>query len=162
MTTKTTKAQGIAIERMFKAAPDKVWAMWTTKEGLEKWWGPVGFVSTVKHLDVRVGGSFEIVMRATGANQIAHLKSAGIPLESSAKGTYTAVVPVQRLAYRNIVDFIPGVERYEVAATLELRAAPGGGTTMTFRNDAMHDATWTQRAETGWMQQLDKLVSALR
>lgn len=155
-----TTAPGILIERTFKAAPDEVWAMWTTREGLEKWWGPVGFTSTVKHLDVRVGGSFEIIMRATGSDQVAFLKSAGLPLESSAKGTYIAVVPVTRLSYKNIVDFIPGVKHYDVESSLELEPADGG-TKMLFRSGMMHDTDWSQRAEMGWTQQIDKLVASL-
>lgn len=156
-----TKVPGILIERTFKAAPDEVWAMWITKEGLEKWWGPVGFASIVKHLDVRVGGSFEIVMRAIGPDQIAFLKSAGLPLESSAKGTYTDVVPVQRLSYHNIIDFIPGVPHYDVESSLELKLTPDGGTKISFRSGAMHDSEWTQRAEMGWSQQIGKFVAVL-
>lgn len=156
----TTTGQGILIERTFKATPAEVWAMWTTKEGLEKWWGPVGFTSVVEYLDVRVGGSFEILMRATGRDQVAFLQSANLPLESSAKGTYTDVVPVQRLSFKTVVDFVPGVKRYDVESSMELKST-NEGTRMTFRSGAMHDPEWSQRAEMGWSQQIDKLVTTL-
>ena len=160
MTTPETDA-GIFIRRVFDAAPEKVWRFWTSEVGLEQWWGPVGFVSRVHALDVRVGGGFDIVMRATAADVVAYLGGHGIPLESHARGTYTEVEPPRRLAWRSHVDFVPGVAPYEVAAALELRALADGATAMTFRSDRMHDAMWTRNAEAGWTQQLDRLVEQL-
>ena len=82
MTTPAADA-GILIKRVFNASPDKVWRFWTSEAGLEQWWGPVGFVSRVSALDVRVGGGFDIVMRATAADVVAYLAGprhpAGIP-----------------------------------------------------------------------------------
>jgi uncharacterized protein YndB with AHSA1/START domain len=45
-----------AIDRTLKVSVEKVWRMWTIKEGIEKWWGPEDLNSSVRHLDVRVGG----------------------------------------------------------------------------------------------------------
>jgi uncharacterized protein YndB with AHSA1/START domain len=53
--TKAVSPKQFVIDRNLRASVDKVWKMWTTKEGLEKWWGPEGFSSTVSHLDVRAG-----------------------------------------------------------------------------------------------------------
>ena len=158
---KTTETTGIAIERLFKAPPDKVWRMWTTREGLETWWGPTGFASTVKRLDLRVGGGFDIVMRATAADVVAYLEGHGIPLESHARGSYTEVDPPRRLAWRSHVDFVPGVTPYEIKASMDLRPLADGTTEMTFRSDRMHDAMWTRNAEAGWTQQIDHLVGQL-
>ena len=160
MTTPETDA-GIFIRRVFDATPEKVWRFWTSEAGLEQWWGPAGFVSRVQALDVRVGGGFDIVMRATAADVVAYLDGHGIPLESHARGTYTEVDPPRRLAWRSQVDFVPGVAPYEVAASLELRALADGATEMTFRSDRMHDAMWTRNAEAGWTQQIDRLVEQL-
>ena len=57
----------IVIERTYQASPQEVWEMWTTKEGLESWWGPERFSSTVRTLELRVGGRLEI------ARHIIHL-----------------------------------------------------------------------------------------
>ena len=46
----------ITIERNYDATIDEVWEMWTTKEGVEAWWGPDGFDVTVSEFDVRPGG----------------------------------------------------------------------------------------------------------
>ncbi len=152
---------GILIRRVFDASPDKVWRFWTSQAGLEQWWGPVGFVSRVTALDVRVGGGFDIVMRATAADVVAYLQGHGIPLESHARGSYTEVDPPRRLAWRSQVDFVPGVAPYEVKASMDLLPLADGTTEMTFRSDRMHDAMWTRNAEAGWTQQIDHLVGQL-
>lgn len=154
-------ATGITIERLFKAPPEKVWRMWTTESGLAAWWGPDGFVCAVRRLDLHVDGGFEIAMRATAPQQVDYLRAHGIPLESVAKGLYTAIEPMRRLAWRNIVDFVPGVPHYEVLATVTLALTESGGTAMTFASERMHDAMWTRNAETGWTQQIDRLLAQL-
>ncbi|MEP6505014.1 MAG: SRPBCC domain-containing protein [Betaproteobacteria bacterium] len=158
-TTDTSTAPTLRIERLFKAPPDKVWRMWTTEPGLAAWWGPDGFVSTVRRLDLRVQGGFEIVMLATAPEQVGYLQAHGIPLESVAKGVYTAIEPVRHLAWHNIVDFVPGVPRYEVLARVDLAPTGSGGTAMTFSSERMHDAMWTRNAEMGWTQQIDRLLA---
>jgi uncharacterized protein YndB with AHSA1/START domain len=145
------------IDRNLKASVQKVWRMWTTKEGLEKWWGPEGFSSTVRHLDVRVGGRFEIVMTAMLPEIIAHLKSAGMSESSVAKGDYTLIEPNRRLAYTNAVDFVPGVPPYTCSTVVEMSATPSSGTRLIVTNDVMHDEHWTAMATMGWTQQLGKL-----
>ena len=154
-------AAGILITRLFDASPDKVWRFWTSEAGLAQWWGPVGFVSRVHALDVRAGGGFDIVMRATAPDVVAYLEGHRIPLESHARGTYTEVDPPRRLGWRSHVDFVPGVAPYEVLASMELRALADGATEMTFRSERMHDAMWTRNAEAGWTQQLGHLVERL-
>ena len=117
---KAAESKQFVIERTLTASVDKVWRMWTTKEGLEKWWGPEGFSSTVRHLDVRVGGRFEIVMTATLPEIIAHLKSSGMGESSVAKGDYTVVEPNRRLVYTNAIDFVPGVPPYTSTTVVEI------------------------------------------
>jgi uncharacterized protein YndB with AHSA1/START domain len=152
---------GISIERRFKSPPEKVWRLWTTESGLAAWWGPDGFVSTVRHLDVRVDGGFEIVMLATAPQQVEYLRAHAIPLESVARGVYTVVEPSHRLAWRNIVDFVPGQPRYEVAVSVTFELTESGGTVMAFTSERMHDAMWTRNAEMGWTQQIDRLLAQL-
>ena len=36
-------ARRITMERTFAAPMEDVWELWTTKEGIESWWGPEGF-----------------------------------------------------------------------------------------------------------------------
>jgi uncharacterized protein YndB with AHSA1/START domain len=154
---KAVSPKQFVIDRTLKAPVEKVWKMWTTKEGLEKWWGPEGFSSKVSHLDVRVGGRFEIVMTALLPEIIAHLKSAGMGDSSTAKGDYTLIEPNRRLIYTNSVDFVPGVPPYTSTTLVEMSATPSGGTRLIITNDVMHDEHWTTMATMGWTQQIGKL-----
>lgn len=149
-----------AIERILRASLDEVWEMWTTRDGLESWWGPDGFTSTVRSLDVRPGGHFEIEMEATAPGPKAMLEASGQPLINVSVFTFTEIVPTSRLAFVNHVDFIPDLEPYEVRCAVELRAITGG-TRLTFRSNVMHDDRWTQLATAGWQSSLDRLVDAL-
>jgi uncharacterized protein YndB with AHSA1/START domain len=40
----------------------RVWDAWNDPDMIAKWWGPAGFHSTVRELDVRKGGRFEVIM----------------------------------------------------------------------------------------------------
>jgi uncharacterized protein YndB with AHSA1/START domain len=158
---KAVNPKQFVIDRTLKAAVEKVWKMWTTQEGLEKWWGPEGFQSRVSHLDVRAGGRFEIVMTATLPEIIAHLKASGMGESSVAKGDYTVVEPNRRLIYTNAVDFVPGVPPYTATTVVEMSATASGGTRLIISNDVMHDEQWTAMATMGWTQQVGKLEKLL-
>src|SRR6266481_6052905 len=104
------KMQRIIIERVYKATLNEVWALWTTKEGIESWWGPGGFSVKVKKLDLRPGGDLLYTMTAIGPQQVAFMKKAGMPLSTEAKLTYSEVIKMERLAYTHLADFIPGIK----------------------------------------------------
>ena len=40
--------QKIVIERAYDASIKDVWALWTTREGIESWWGPEGFHKEIR------------------------------------------------------------------------------------------------------------------
>jgi len=156
-----TEQSPVTLERTLRAPLDQVWTLWTTREGLERWWGPEGFRSEVRRLELRVGGQFEIVMTAQLKEIIEHLAASGLSKRSAAKGRYTEVVRSQRLAYTNTVDFIPGVPPYQTTTTVTLSATPVGETRLVVVNGAMHNPEWTKMAKMGWESQLTKLAAAL-
>lgn len=48
--------------REINAPVTRVWDAWRDPEKIAKWWGPAGFHSTVRELDLREGGRFDVVM----------------------------------------------------------------------------------------------------
>jgi len=150
----------VTLERTFAAPIDEVWELWTTKEGIESWWGPDGFAVKVHQLDLRPGGELVYAMTATAPDQIEFLKKAGMPATTVSRLTYTEVVPPRRLAYSQTADFIPGVEPYEVPTTVELETT-SRGVRMVLTFSAMHDEHWTNLAVMGWEQELSKLAKVL-
>ena len=160
MTAPATTRKGFTLERMLKASPEKVWKMWTTKEGLERWWGPDGFSVQVFHIDVRVGGYLDLVMGTEVPEIVAMLEESGVGRSNRLRCDYTVVEPHRRLAYTNLVDFVPGVEPYRATTSIELTPV-AGGTRLVLANDFMHSELWTERARMGWEQELGKLERAL-
>ena len=157
--TKAAKKQ-VVLERVYDAPIEDVWEMWTTKAGIESWWGPDGFDVTVQQLDLRPGGELRYSMNARKADMIAFMKQNGMPLSQPCTITFREITPPRRLAYTNLVDFVPGMRAYDVETVVELSAV-AGGTKLMLTLDAMHDDTWTQRATMGWEQELGKLGQAL-
>jgi uncharacterized protein YndB with AHSA1/START domain len=150
----------IKLERTYKASIEDVWDLWTTKEGIESWWGPEGFTVTVQKLDLRPGGELVYSMTATAPAQIEFMKKAGMPLVTESRITYTDVEPPRRLAYETLTDFIPGVEPYRVATIVELFPTTNG-VRMVLTFDAMHDEQWTTMAVMGREGELTKLAKVL-
>jgi len=146
----------ITLERTWKATAEEVWALWTTKDGIEAWWGPEGFRVEVRSIDLRPSGLLHYAMIAAAPETIAFMKREGTPTATECHLTYTEVAPLRRLAWLHSTDFIPGVTPYDVASEVELHPAPGG-VRQVLVLDAMHDETWTGRAVAGWEMELGKL-----
>ena len=65
------------------ASPERVWASWTTPDGLLAWWW-THWPGVTCELDVRVGGAWQIVAPQQGIR---------------VHGTYTEVEPTTRLGF---------------------------------------------------------------
>lgn len=150
----------LTLERTFNASIDDVWELWTTKEGIESWWGPEGFSVAVRDLDLRPGGKLSYAMTAIGAEQAEFVRKAGMPVTTENRVTFTEVKPPHRLVYKELADFIPGVEPYEVETIVELsQVSDGVRLVLTF--EAMHDAHWTEMARLGREGELERLAKVL-
>ncbi len=152
----TNAKNRITLERTYRADIQDVWDLWTTKEGIELWWGPGGFAVSVRKLELRPGGELLYAMTAIDPPQVAFMKKAGMPLTHECRITFTEVVPLRRLAYIHLTDFIPGVEPYDVATVVELHAM-SDEVRLVLTIDAMHNDEWTDRAVMGWKSELGKL-----
>lgn len=150
----------ITLERTYDAPLDDIWELWTTKDGVESWWGPEGFAIKVQAMDVRPGGEMAYLMIAVAPDMVAFMKKANMPIEVPSRFTYTEVAPKTRLAFRHTVDFVPGVATYDVETSVDFHPA-AGGIRLVLTLDAMHDAEWTDRMAKGWEMQLGKLARSL-
>lgn len=149
-------SKAFTIERTFQASPAKLWALWTTKKGVESWWGPEGFTTKVHALDLRPGGAFGYEMTAVGAAQVAALREMGMPTTTLARNTYAEVVPRRRLVFKTRVDFVPGTTAYDVTMTVEFLAVRGG-TKLVVSSTKMHNELFEGLSRQGETEQLEKL-----
>jgi uncharacterized protein YndB with AHSA1/START domain len=147
----------ITLDRTFPVGPERIWELWTTAEGIESWWAPDGFRAEVQQIDVRPGGELHHSLTATGAEQIAFMESAGLPLTSYSRKRFDEVDEPRRLVYTSFVDFVPGVEPYEHRTVVELEPE-AGWTRVLMHVDDMHDDEWTQRLVAGRSNELQNLA----
>ena len=147
----------VVVERVYRAPVEDLWALWTTKDGFESWWGPEGFRVEVRRLEPRQGGALEYDMIADAPEAIAAMKAIGQPVSHGTRGTYAEFRPHARLSLVHVIDFIQGAAPYE--HTIEVDFAPAGAdqARMTVTIHAHHDAHWTRMAVQGFTSQLAKL-----
>jgi uncharacterized protein YndB with AHSA1/START domain len=148
--------KNVVIERTYKARVEEVWALWTTKDGFESWWGPQGFRVEVKALEAKLGGLLHYDMIADAPEVVEQMKKMGEPLSHETRGTFSEFKPHQRLALTHIIDFLPGVKPYDSTMVLELFPS-GSSVRMVVTLTPMHDARFTQMQVEGFTSQLTKL-----
>ena len=162
MTTESGhRPNALRLERMYEAPAELIWELWTTAAGLDEWFAPDGFETRVTELDLRPGGQLRYIMTATAPDQVAFMRDTGNPLSIEVRKTFTEATPPTRLAYRSLIDFVPGHEPYEHLTTIDIEPA-GQRARVVMTADPLHDETWTQgyRAHRG--NELDNLDAAIR
>ena len=145
------------VERRYKATLDELWALWTTKEGFESWWGPEGFRVDVHQLEARASGAIHYDMVADAPEMVKAMKDMGEPVSTPCKGHFSEFRPQERLALTQIIDFLPGVEPYDSLIEVDFIPAPDGHVRMIVTLHQMHDVQTTQMQREGFTSQLSKL-----
>jgi len=146
----------VVVERTYRAQPEELWRLWTTREGFESWWGPEGFRAEVHAIEARVGGMLHYEMIADAPEQIEAMRRMGQPTSHETRGTFTEVRPHQRLAITHVIDFLPGVKPYDSTMVVELFPS-GDSVRMRVTLDPMHNEEFTKMSTEGFTSQLGKL-----
>lgn len=146
------------IERIVPATPSRVWELWTTAEGISRWWAPEGFRTDVSRIELRPGGELVYTMTAVAPDQVAFMEQHGMPLATESRKHFTEVSEPGRLGYRSVIDFVPDHEPYEQLTEVELEPVDGG-TRVRMAVEPLHDEVWTQRLLAGRANELDNLVA---
>jgi uncharacterized protein YndB with AHSA1/START domain len=84
----TISEEAVVIERIFDAAIDLIWQMWTDPEHFKMWYGPNGFTVPVAEMDVRAGGKRLICMASPDGS-----------MKMWTTGEYVEIIPNERLVY---------------------------------------------------------------
>jgi uncharacterized protein YndB with AHSA1/START domain len=158
--TGDTGTETISFERVYDAAIEDVWALWTTKAGLEAWFAPEGMRFEISTLELWAGGTFDHVMTAVGTEQVAYLANLDRPLSVWVSGRFMEVVPHRRLHIRFDIDFVPGVEPYPYDMLVELHAE-AGRVRMILTAERHPDPEMTRGAIIGLTSQLHRFDLAV-
>lgn len=102
----TTNSGTVRLHRVLRAPPARVYRAFLDPDAKVKWLPPHGFTGKVHHLDARVGGSYRMSFTnfTTGSSH-------------SFGGTYTELVPEERIAYTDRFDDpnLPGEMRVVIS-----------------------------------------------
>ena len=130
------------VRRVLPAPPEVVFAAWTDAAGMRQWMSPVGTASMA--MDLRVGGSFRLVMSGPG-------------LDIEHSGEYLAIEPPSLLSFSWRSEFTAGRE-----TLVTVRLAPYGQseTELTLTHELLTEDQ-ARSHEGGWGGILDRLAEHL-
>lgn len=139
---------GLSITRTFAAAPESVWAAWTTPANFSVWFGTAAVdvpLATIA-MDVRAGGAWSAVMHLPDGKRI------------DWTGEYLQVQPPAHLVFTMTDD--PASPARE-PVTVDLAAVDDGTQmTMTQRGGNLTDEQYAQ-AQAGWNGFFDEMAGLL-
>jgi uncharacterized protein YndB with AHSA1/START domain len=145
--------RALEIVHLFNAPRARVFEAWTNPEILAQWWGPNGVTNPVCKLDLRPGGTIEIVMLA--GDSLGVLKGTEWPM----KGIFQEIISPSKLVYTSsaVVD---GEPLFDCLNTITFEE-DGNQTKMTLK---VKVTRMTPAADgplsgmqIGWSQSIDKL-----
>src|SRR6202030_3248583 len=123
----------VVTRRRMPAPREVVFEAWIDPEGIHEWMCPGDVVSAEATLDVRVGGSFRIIMKAKDRDHV-HI------------GTYQVVEPPSKLVFTWSVDEKPGEM---TLVTVEL-FPHGDESELVLTHERFPQPDVAQRYENGW------------
>jgi len=146
----------VVIERTYRTGVEELWALWTTKDGFESWWGGDGSRVEVHTIEACEGGTLHYDMIAVEPAQVAAAKQLGLAATHSVHARFAELRPHQRLILTHVIDFVPGVKPYESTITVDFFPA-GDAVRMVTTIAPMHDEEFTQMSITVFNRQLKML-----
>ena len=134
----------VSLHRVIKASPEKVYRAFTEALALASWMPPYGFLGTVHHMDVKVGGTFKMAFQnfTTGNS-------------NSFGGEYLEVIPNERLKYTDQFEDsnLPGT----LINTIWLEKT-SVGTDLKILQENIPVIIPAEMCYLGWQESLEKLI----
>jgi uncharacterized protein YndB with AHSA1/START domain len=142
----TAPAFELNLERLIDATRERLWKAWTDPEQMKLWFAPRPLTLSVKTMDLRTGGAFDMTMHMPDGTKHAF------------SGRYAEVVALERIAWAG--EF-PDGPREQLRTTVEF-VAEGNKTRVKVRHIftvlTPETAPRAQGAEQGWTMTLDQLA----
>lgn len=150
----------VTLEHTYDATAETLWKAWTDPTALKTWWGPDHVSIPECSVDLQVGGTFHIVMKAGAA--MGEYQGMLWPMDA----TYTTIVPHEHLAYKAIAWTEGHKDETMINQTTDITFAEANGkTTITVVAAIYSMGPGAQMAaegmQYGFTQQLEKLAQFL-
>lgn len=145
----TARPEPLRISREFRARCETVFRAWSSAEHVKSWFCPEGFTVPEADVDMRVGGAFNVCMRAPDGQQ------------HWTRGTFVEVIPNRRLVIDMMVPDAVGAAIFNARTEVDFSDTGCG-----MRLDVVQSYTLVDPdramgmiagAATGWRMTLDKL-----
>ncbi len=137
----------VRLHRVLTAKPEKVYRAFLEPDAVAKWIPPDGYLCTVHHMDVKVGGTFKMSFRnfTTGKGD-------------SFGGKYLELTPHTRIRYTDTFDNpdLPG----EMQVTIDLKPV-ACGTEITIVQEGVPEVIPVEFCYVGWQQSLANLAKVV-
>ena len=133
----------LSIRRKMPASRDVVFEAWTDPQGLREWMCPGDAVSAEATLDLRVGGSYRIVMKSKSRNYV-----------------HTGVYQVVERPSKLVFTWTRDEDDVTTLVTVEF-VAQGDESELVLTHERFRDAEVMKRYQGGWGQIAEKFASYL-
>jgi uncharacterized protein YndB with AHSA1/START domain len=144
--SKPAKSFSLTLKRHYRAAPERVFAAWTTAELLSRWMAPSdAFAPTAVEIDARPGGRYRFVMTAPDG------------AKPTISGAFEDVSPPSRLVFTWALADAP--ERISLVTIVLV--PKDGGTELTLHHEGFVEEAVRDKHEQGWTGCLGRLTSVV-
>ncbi len=143
----------VRVSRTLHAPREVVFKAWSSAEHVKRWFAPTGFTVPQATVEMRVGGAFEVLMRAPDG------------VEHWARGKFIEIVDRHSFDIDFVVEDSKGHALFRAFTEVRLADALGGTQLDVTQTYAVidPDAAWMARgAPQGWAQTLDNLSAEVR
>ena len=145
---KAAPGNAVQLTRQIRAKPERVFRAFTDAKDLKHWFAPQGFSVPVAEVDLRVGGSYRISMRAPDGKV------------HTAIGEYREITPPRRLVYTWRWEGGMEGDESETLVTVEFRER-GGATEVVFTHEGFPEKVSRDKHNEGWTSILERLAEFL-
>ena len=134
----------VTLHRIIKASPEKIFRAFTEPNALSSWLPPFGFVGTVHHIDVRVGGTYRMSFTNFSTGNI-----------QSFGGEFLEIIPNEFLKHTDKFDDpnLPG----EMTTSIWLMKV-SCGTDLKILQEGIPGIIPAEMCYLGWQDSLEKLI----
>jgi uncharacterized protein YndB with AHSA1/START domain len=139
----------LVITRVLDAPRSLVFALWTKREHLMRWWGPQGFTAPACEIDLRPGGAYRFHMRAPDGT------------DHWVQGVYHAIEAPERIVCTFTWSDGAGKPTSPETLLTVTFAELGAKTTLTVRQTKFESVTARDEHRTGWSSALECLAEYL-